>query len=348
LEGSQYIVDSWKMSSLQLGNYKIEGWWFKILEVKNENTAVPKPSVVGDIEITINYGDYGNLVVSDTIGEKVMNVELVINLMVETHTIHGVMLDEGAKLVLKTSSGLVSCEKISTEEAKDILDDGDPVDAPATPYKIQPENQGKLLWFTGPPGLGKSTTAMLFARDQGYVYYEGDCFGQLKNPYVPLNAEDPSMASIQQKDLKGEGLERRKEVMKNVMMAMKPFLEGEYKKEVFDDFYSLLCEDIKKEKARIGGNWAVAQCVILRDMRDFIRSKMGSDMVFVSLEMEMESNLERLRKRHKGEEAEVESLKKYIEKCEPAGDDEEGIITVTVTRDMQPNDVLMKTLQMIK
>ena len=75
---------------------------------------------------------------------------------------------------------------------------------------------------------------------------------------------------------------------------------------------------------------------------------MGSDMVFVSLEMEMESNLERLRKRHKGEEAEVESLKKYIEKYEPAGDDEEGIITVTVTRDMQPNDVLMKTLQIIK
>merc|ERR1712228_164132 len=204
-----------------------------------------------------------------TIGEKVMNVELVINLMVETHIIHGVMLDEGAKLVLKTSSGLVTCEKISSEEAEDILDDGDPVDAPATPYKIQPENQGKLLWFTGPPGLEKSTTAMLFARDQGYVYYE-----------------------------------------------------GEYKKEVFNDFYSLLCEDIKKEKARIGGNWAVAKYVMLQDLRDLIRSKMGFDMVFVSLEMEMESNLERLRTRHKGEEAEVENLKKYIEKCEPAGDDE--------------------------
>ena len=154
---------------------------------------------------------------------------------------------------------------------EDILDDGDPVDAPATPYKIQPENQGKLLWFTGPPGLEKSTTAMLFARDQGYVYYEGDCFGQLKNPYVPLNAEDPSMASIQQKNLKGEGLEHRKGVMKNVVMAMKPFFKGEYKKDVFEDFYSLLCEDIKKEKARIGGNWAVAKYVMLQDLRDLIR-----------------------------------------------------------------------------
>jgi len=53
----------------------------------------------------------------------------------------------------------------------------DPIDAVSHPYKEQPENPGKFIWLTGPPGLGKSTSAQLLARKAGYVYYEGDCFG---------------------------------------------------------------------------------------------------------------------------------------------------------------------------
>ena len=44
---------------------------------------------------------------------------------------------------------------------------GDPIDAPPCPYKIQPEFQGKLLWITGSPGMGKSTSAQLLARNKG-------------------------------------------------------------------------------------------------------------------------------------------------------------------------------------
>ena len=32
-----------------------------------------------------------------------------------------------------------------------------------------------------------------------------------------------------------------------------------------------MCEDIQREKERIGCDWAVAQCNMVRDMRDFIR-----------------------------------------------------------------------------
>ena len=70
------------------------------------------------------------------------------------------------------------------------------------------------IWFKpylkGPPGLGKSTSAQLLSREHGcaynncgvfiwtqivqkiqlmttfrFVYYEGDCFSQLRNPYIP-------------------------------------------------------------------------------------------------------------------------------------------------------------------
>ena len=46
-------------------------------------------------------------------------------------------------------------------------DHGDPISAPPGPFTIQPEVRGKLLWLTGGPGMGKSTTAQLLGREKG-------------------------------------------------------------------------------------------------------------------------------------------------------------------------------------
>ena len=51
--------------------------------------------------------------------------------------------------------------------------------------------------------MGKSTSAQILARENGYVYYEADCFAQMKNPYIPLDKENPSLGSLAQKALKG-------------------------------------------------------------------------------------------------------------------------------------------------
>ena len=69
-----------------------------------------------------------------------------------------------------------------------------------------------ILSATGPPGFGKSTTAQLLSREHGYVYYEGDCFFGLRNPYIPADVENPSLAQTRQRMLVGEGLEERREV----------------------------------------------------------------------------------------------------------------------------------------
>ena len=91
----------------------------------------------------------------------------------------------------------------------------DPLAAPLCPYPLVPGAGGRLVWITGYPGTGKSTAAQIMARNHGqkkhdnpskvefndiyflgYVYFEGDCFWGLKNPYVPVNVSNPTMAKV--------------------------------------------------------------------------------------------------------------------------------------------------------
>ena len=51
--------------------------------------------------------------------------------------------------------------------------------------------------------MGKSTSAQLLGRHHGYVYYEGDCFGGLKNPFNTLDSDNPTMDQIKMRNLKG-------------------------------------------------------------------------------------------------------------------------------------------------
>ena len=45
----------------------------------------------------------------------------------------------------------------------------------------------------------------------------------------------------------------------------------DFDKEVLKEFYTALSEDIKKQKARIGGDWVIANVAFSRDIRDAIR-----------------------------------------------------------------------------
>ena len=83
----------------------------------------------------------------------------------------------------------------------------DSIETPPCFNKLEPERQGKLVWISGPPGLGKSTTAQLLSREHGYVYYEADCFFALRNPYIPPNAPEPSLATLEQNKLVGGGVQ---------------------------------------------------------------------------------------------------------------------------------------------
>ena len=94
--------------------------------------------------------------------------------------------------------------RLTDEELEAIKEDREPVEAPNIPdyIKPQPGKLGKMLWFSGPPGSGKSTTAQLLARNNGYIYYEADCMSIFVNPFIDIHAPEPSIAQMNQKPLK--------------------------------------------------------------------------------------------------------------------------------------------------
>ena len=66
----------------------------------------------------------------------------------------------------------------------------------------RPGTPGKVYWLSGPPGAGKSTTCQLMARNNDYIYYEADCVMQLINPFTDVHADNPTMASGDNRALK--------------------------------------------------------------------------------------------------------------------------------------------------
>ena len=152
----------------------------------------------------------------------------------------------------------------------------------------------------GGPGTGKSTTAQFMGRNHGFLYYEGDCFPLCVNPFVDVNAENPSLAVGLQKPLKNIG----KETINAINFARKSKIdilkEGTSAtfEEAHQSLYDCRSRDISRQWARIGGNMVVAQAVFSRNQRDKIRNIVGNDVIFIILNMTKTLETKRREERH--------------------------------------------------
>ena len=73
----------------------------------------------------------------------------------------------------------------------------------------------------------------------------------------------------------GQGSEERREVCKKNGEAWERLIKEEETEAdwlVIEKYFEILCEDIKSQRERIGGDWAVAGCITHRRMRDLVRS----------------------------------------------------------------------------
>ena len=70
----------------------------------------------------------------------------------------------------------------------------------------------------------------------------------------------------------GRGAKERSEVIRDVNSEWAPMMKGlEFNMDAVKSFYRELAMDIKTQRERIGGDWAVAHVVYIREIRDMIR-----------------------------------------------------------------------------
>ena len=297
---------------------------------------------------TIKFGDFGEIHpdVAKASGKNQANTEIIA--FGGKFKAPCVLNDEGTKLTYYGPQAAVDAiEWKSEEEIAKYRECGDPVEACPHPYKIQPENQGKLLWLSGAPGLGKSTSGLLISKKAGYVYFEADCFLNHLNPYVPTDVAEPTLAQMSQNFLSGVPQERIDIVADGYhnFMAMGNGLE--YNFEELAKFYSAMAENVVSEQERIGGDFVVAQAVPTRALRDHLRTKLGSNLIFVVLHMSREDQMERVQGRHGDEKSFTEMLTKMYELYEPAADDEPNTIGIMLTKDMSKDKVADEILRLV-
>ena len=180
-----------------------------LLYFVEENKIEAKPIIVLDYpqiqpnpwvaNSTWEFGDFGSArkEIVDRTGIENYNWKFDLN----TTTLYGVIFKEGKEIVtFGTTNSLEIFKWMDKEDLEKLSQNREPADAPNSLYQVR--EKGKFVWFSCPPGSGKSTTAQMLARKHGFVYYDADAFPIYCNPFVDLNADNPTLAAFRQKPLK--------------------------------------------------------------------------------------------------------------------------------------------------
>ena len=353
--------DSPKTNPWKDGFYLMHGLPSMVWTVKGEN--VQNEYLVGrtsnhdndpNCHGTFKFGDFGPAQeeVAKEAGKPNYNVQISIwNGML---TPKGIVSDDGTQIHFwGLANDVDQFEWKSEESIKALRDSGDPADAPPSVHKIQPEYQGKFLFISGAPGVGKSTTGHLLSKNHGFVYYEGDCFWMNVNPYIPPDADANNLiaALMKQNPLKGVSQDRI-DAGANAETEFDNLKNGQsYDFKKLCEIWSVMAKDVIRERKRMGGDWAVVHAVPKRALRDHIRKELGPDLVFVVLHMTKEDQDKRVKGRH-GDSDAGGGINDYLTDLykvyEPATEDEPNALDIRVTPEMTPDDVVAKILDSLK
>ena len=201
--------------------------------------------------------------------------------------------EDGTTITVGNATELI---KITNEEANQ-LNLKDSVLSPPSSYMVgQPP--GRFVFLSGPPGAGKSSIAAWMAANANYVYYDGDGFLAGVNPYTPPEAEEPTLATQEQHPLVGPGMHDREKAVEGFGQQFNAVI-GDFSQVNVEDirkFFFSLCEDIKTERKRLGGDMVVAFAIPDIASRDILRALLGPELVFVVLELSPELQVEQIHK----------------------------------------------------
>ena len=100
----------------------------------------------------------------------------------------------------------------------------------------------------------------------------------------------------------------------------------------------------------MGGDFAVAFAVSDRNSRDFVRAKMGPELVFLVLNLTRKCQAQRIEARHPGEDNKGvrDMLIQMHEHFAPAGEDEPNTFNIEIDETMTPQDVMNSILRIVE
>ena len=156
---------------------------------------------------TLAFGEFHEITSKEIIkktGAKHYNLEMKVDIFAgKVVSFFGVASKDGKTMYIYSNDKMITVHKLSPQKKEEILEARIHEDKLIPPGFIpQPNVQGKIIFICGPPGAGKSTTAQYLAKEKGLIYYEADCFPQCLDPFVALDANEPSIAQMRQKPIK--------------------------------------------------------------------------------------------------------------------------------------------------
>merc|ERR1712126_164087 len=127
------------------GIYKATDTWYIALII-NGSKGIVKDSSGKNLEATIKVGEFeaADPEVVEKTGQTINNIEISYDFG-QTLIEPGVVSADGLTIVTKNLMGVNVLTWVTEEELAELEAQGDPIEAPPGPYKIQPEYQGKLL-----------------------------------------------------------------------------------------------------------------------------------------------------------------------------------------------------------
>merc|ERR1712110_12423 len=310
-----------------------EGYWYNdnvkpTISICQENHFSPISYFTLDYPDLLNktelpkweIGDFGTAreEVKKASGSDIYNLQMNTGLMGK---MHGVVNEAGDKIFMWFGNTLQVTYWVSEEEHQKKMDDRDPMEAPSCQqYTPKPGSPGRVYWLSGPPGSGKSTTCQMMARKKDFRYFEADATMSLVNPFTDISTDNPTMATYQNKPLKGYSREDVNTVL-YFHSKMKVFNgDGDCFDANIRPVLKIMAQDILRQKERLGGDFAVAQTVFSRESRQLLLEKMGPELVFIVINLTKETQAKRINSRHPGEELKVarDNLQKMYDAYEPA------------------------------